>query len=160
MLVPFSMPAVVMLIAMCAVTMLGRRDLSFVRPVDATAAPLHEWVAVVGLMLLPLLGAIVAQLITGGYMPRYGIAWVLGFSITTAFVAATVSTTKGDGGGGTRDASRLDVGENDAFGKTPSRRAAHDCADQCRTPRHARRFTANCRHARTRVLSTCRIRAA
>jgi len=92
-LVPLSMPAVVMLIAMCAVTMLGRRDLSFVRPVDATAAPLHEWVAVVGLMLLPLWGAIVAQLITGGYMPRYGIAWVLGFSITTAFVAATVSTT-------------------------------------------------------------------
>ena len=91
-LLPLAVPAVVILTAIGVATTVGRRALPFDEPHPADAVPFHEWVAAVALMLLPVWGAVAGGLVVGTFVPRYAVSWVVGFSITAAFVAATMSS--------------------------------------------------------------------
>jgi hypothetical protein len=51
--------------------------------------PFHEWICAIALLLLPLI-AYAGGFVTGGFVPRYSIQWVLGFSIIVPFIVSSV----------------------------------------------------------------------
>jgi hypothetical protein len=91
-LLPLAVPAVVILMAIGVATTAGRQARPVDEPHPADAVPFHEWVAAVALMLLPVWGAVASGLVFGTFMPRYAVSWVVGFCITAAFAAATMSS--------------------------------------------------------------------
>jgi hypothetical protein len=91
-LVSLSLPSIVILTAIAAAATVGRGRLTADDRISTPSAPLHEWVAAVALMLLPVWGAFAARLVVGAFVFRYATSWILGFSILVAFAAATMSS--------------------------------------------------------------------
>jgi dolichyl-phosphate-mannose-protein mannosyltransferase len=56
---------------------------------SAGTAPLHEWIAMITLTLLPLVGASAAGFVVGAFVMRYAMPWILGFSVLVAFMTAS-----------------------------------------------------------------------
>ena len=52
------------------------------------SAPAYEWLALLTLLGLPLWGAITGAFLSGAFVPRYALPWVLGFAALAAYSIA------------------------------------------------------------------------
>jgi hypothetical protein len=89
-LAPLAIPGIVIMMLVVAVGVIAMPRGS-VEPAVDTLAPAYEWLAMITLAGLPLLGAVIGKFVTGAFVPRYALSWVLGFSVLAAYSAAALS---------------------------------------------------------------------
>jgi hypothetical protein len=89
-LAPLAIPGIVIMMLVVAVGVIAMPRRS-VEPAVDTLAPAYEWLAMITLTGLPLLGAVIGKFVTGAFVPRYALSWVLGFSVLAAYSAAALS---------------------------------------------------------------------
>lgn len=71
------------ILCLCCYEAVRRRRLRL--PAAVSHVPVHEWVAGIVLLAMPVYGLILAMSATGFYTARYVMPWVIGLAIVTAF---------------------------------------------------------------------------
>ena len=88
----FDMDPLVYCVALVLIAgILALRSGSAERPALAGAQPPHELVLAIGLLLLPVIGALFTQFVTHAYVPRYFLPASLGLAICLCYVASIFS---------------------------------------------------------------------
>jgi hypothetical protein len=90
-LVPLVVPAMFVLVLVAVVQAFVAPESDQVEDDRNPAPPEYEWVAMLTLAALPAVAAALGALVSGAFVPRYALSWILGFSALVSWTISVVS---------------------------------------------------------------------